>query len=117
MSVRLTVNNHGTVKIHFNSRLSRLLGWRAGLNNCAVTLSATHIFVARDSISRMTLAHEFGHVNQAKIRGVLYLPWVVVGFLIRGYVNNVAEKEADLYMWKHFRDFPASVHMDGTVIP
>jgi len=84
------------VRLHWNSWMARL----GGANNC-MTLTAHDIFVASDWIYSMTLAHEDGHTVQAAKRGVLYLPWVLLGYLHKGYAHAKAEREADDFMYAH----------------
>jgi hypothetical protein len=83
-----------TVRLHFNSRIARLGG---GVNNC-MTLTKDDILISRDWIGPNTLAHEDGHTITAEKRGWLYLPWVLVGYVWKGYARAQAEKEADDYM-------------------
>ena len=83
-----------TVRLHFNSRLARLGG---GVNNC-MTLTKDDIFISRDWIGPKTLSHEDGHTITAEKRGILYLPWVLFGYVWKGYARAKAEKEGDDYM-------------------
>ncbi|MDP1859699.1 MAG: hypothetical protein Q8K82_13570 [Gemmatimonadaceae bacterium] len=79
------------VCLHFNNRLARLGG---GVNNC-MTLGPNDILISRDWIGSKTLSHEDGHTITAKIRGVLYLPWVLCGYISKGIAKAKAELEAD----------------------
>lgn len=83
-----------TLTLHFNSRIARLGG---GVNNC-MTLDKDNILISRDWIGPKTLAHEDGHTITAEKRGWLYLPWVLFGYVWKGYARAKAEKEADDYM-------------------
>ena len=83
-----------TVRLHFNSRIARLGG---GINNC-MTLSKGHILISRDWITAGTLAHEDGHTITAEKRGWLYLPWVLAGYIRKGYSHAKTEQEGDDYM-------------------
>lgn len=82
------------VRLHWNSRLARLGG---GINNC-MTLTKSDIFISRDWIGRKTLAHEDGHTITAEKRGWLYIPWVLFGYIWKGYARAKAEREGDDYM-------------------
>lgn len=83
-----------TVRLHWNSRLARLGG---GINNC-MTLTKSDIFISRDWITVSTLAHEDGHTITAEKRGILYIPWVLFGYVWKGYARAKAEQEGDDYM-------------------
>lgn len=79
--------------LHFNHWFPRLLG---GVNNC-VTLSARHIFISQPWITARGLAHECGHIQQAKRYGWRYLLYIAWCFR-KGYANSPAEIEANKYM-------------------
>lgn len=102
MKQTITVQGYAPVTLHFNSRLARLGG---GINNC-MTLSARHILVSRDYLTKLGFAHEYGHVRQAQRLGWRYLPWVLWGYLLHGYADSPAELDADDFMWAHFQEFP-----------
>lgn len=101
----VSVPGYGMVTLRFNSWIARL----GGKNNC-ITLNARTIRVAQDNIGAMTFAHEWGHILQAKRLGWRYLPWVLMHYARSGYANSLPEREADVFMWKHWRDFPGVVY-------
>ena len=82
-----------SIRLHFNSRIARL----GGANNC-ITLDAHNIFIARDWITALTLAHEDGHTMQAERLGWRYLPWVLFHYAKSGYAESLPEREADAEM-------------------
>lgn len=82
-----------TVRLHWKSWLARM----GGQFNC-MTLTKSDIFIAQDWIGPKTLAHEDGHTIEAEKRGWLYLPWVLFGYVWKGYARAKAEREADEYM-------------------
>jgi len=83
-----------TVTLHFNNWLARLGG---GVNNC-MTTGPDDILISRDWIGPLTLAHEDGHTITAEKRGLLYIPWVLFGYVWKGYARAKAEQEGDDYM-------------------
>ena len=100
-SSTLTVHGYGTVTIHWYSTLAGRLG---GASNC-VTLNVDHIYCACGDITRWTLAHEYGHIAQAKRLGWRYLPWIALCFARYGYRNSPAEIEATAFANAHWQDF------------
>lgn len=107
MTKPLTIPGYGTRILHFNSWTARLLK-PGGINNC-FSPNATDIYISRNWIQGMGLAHEWGHGEDAKERGWKYLPWVLWGYLRHGYATSPAEVRADAFMNAHWRDFPAWV--------
>lgn len=106
MSKKATIVYQGrAVTLHFNSRFARFCGM--GSPNCAVTISAKHILVSRDWITRHTLAHEFGHVIlQAEPWGIFYLPRVLLSYcLALSYRRAKVERDADTFMDQHYAEF------------
>ncbi len=101
MTHLLTLPDGHTVVLHFNSRFARLTG---GINKC-VTPNARHIYISRDWVTARGLAHEVGHIQQARRLGWRYLPWVLGCYLTQGYRNSTPEVEADRYMASHLHQF------------
>lgn len=101
----VTIPGGPLVCLHFNSWFARAVN-PGGVNNC-VTLSARHVYVSRDWITNDGLAHEAGHVQQARRLGWRYLPWVLWGYVTHGYENSPAERDADAYMAAHRHEYPA----------
>lgn len=93
------------IVLHFESWIARVLK-PGSVNNC-VTLSARHVFVARDYITANGLAHEVGHTLQAQRLGWRYLPAILWGYIRHGYSQSPLELEADLYMVAHANEYPA----------
>lgn len=102
----VTLPDGTAVTLYYGSRLARALGGRTAINNCVV-LSATGILVSQDWITARGLAHEVGHVMQARARGWYYLPWVLYQLLFHGYAGSAAEQRADVYMTEHAAEFTA----------
>jgi hypothetical protein len=74
-----------------------------------MTINPDTILDANGQIDRMTLAHEFGHREQAKARGWRYLPWVLWHYLKEGYENSLPERLADQFMYANAHLFPLLV--------
>ena len=98
----ISVHGYRPVTIHWHSTFAGRLG---GSSNC-VTLNARDIYCADGDINALTVAHEYGHTEQARRLGWRYLPWIAYCFLRYGYANSPAEKEANAFMWAHYQDFP-----------
>ncbi len=102
--MRPTIVKDGrVVEVVLRSWVARLLG--LGHINYGVTLSAHRIHLKEDWWTRKQIAHEYGHTLQAEARGWRYLPWVIGGYLRRGYANSPAETGADAYMDAHYTEF------------
>ena len=101
-------NRHGTVTLHFHSKVPGFIADRWG----AFTPNASHIYIASDTIAGFWLAHEFGHIQQAKRLGWRYLPWIAWTYLAGGPYASTAEKDATAWAWRHFNDFPSEVRAD-----
>lgn len=89
------------ITLHYNNWLPRLFG---GVNTC-ITLNGSNIRISRDWITPKGLAHEVGHIFQARALGWKYLPWVLWCYVRHGYRNSPAEVGADVYMEANHRYF------------
>ena len=108
-SVTLTIPPWGTRTLHFHSKFAGRLG---GSTNC-VSPNATDIYIAGSVIHRDTLAHEWGHGEAARKRGMVgYLAWIIGRFVSQGYAGSKAEREADEWAAPRLNDFPAEVRCD-----
>ena len=105
---QVTVEPFGSRTLHFHSKWAGRLG---GTGNC-VTPNATDIYVSTDRINRATLAHEFGHGEDAERLGWRYLPWVAWCYVTQGYLRSNAELSADRFMAAHHLSFPIEVRCD-----
>lgn len=88
------------VTVILNSWIPRVL--MPGAINAAVTLTGHTVRFSRGWYTRFHLAHECGHILQARRRGWYYLPWVLGSYLRSGYRNSAAELGADLYAHRSF---------------
>lgn len=102
------------VTVILNSWIARALK-PGGINN-AVTLSGSTVRFSRDWYTRFHLAHECGHILQAKRLGWRYLPWVLWTYLKSGYRKSAAEQGADAYaadsyaLYDHHGPIPSWVY-------
>ncbi len=91
------------VQIHLEHWLPRLLGGR----NLAITVGAGRILVQRDWLSQRGLAHECGHVAQARRLGWRYLPAILWQYLRHWSTTDTPlEREADAWMEAHWPEYP-----------
>jgi hypothetical protein len=77
-----------------------------------MTINPDLILDGNDWIDRMTLAHEFGHREQAKARGWRYLPWVLWHYATEGYENSLPERLADGFALQNAHLFPPIVRCE-----
>lgn len=109
MTKTITIEGLGTRRLHFNSRMARILGGPRGVNN-AFAPNPTDIYISRDYIWRIHLAHEWGHGPDAAEKGWRYIPWVVWGYISTlSHDNSPAEIRADAFALAHRHKFPPFV--------
>lgn len=109
MTQTITIDGLGTRRLHFNSRLARILGGPRGVNN-AVSPNARDIYISRDYIWGYHLAHEWQHGIDAAGKGWKYLPWVIWGYVSTfSHDKAPAEIRADAFMAANTNKFPRYV--------
>ena len=102
-TTRYTHPVYGTVTIHWRSTWAGRLG---GTNNC-VTPTAHDIYVNAAAITQDTLAHEYGHILDARRLGWRYLPWIIWCRLAYGFEKSPAELRAGAFKDAHWQEFTA----------